>query len=130
LSKTSQFNFLSSHGQFIGGASSASYNLLNTLSKTTQYKSMVKFFFKGFGLGSASGGSEAQAERRLERRRSATPQTSRRRKAAAVAANTIAARDERAVLRSGTGVVEKGYGATDSPWSVANRALVMAGKQV
>ena len=54
----------------------------------------VKFFLNGFGLRSASGGSEAQAERRLERSRSATPPPSRRRKPAADAANLIA-RDER-----------------------------------
>src|SRR5665213_4425881 len=64
----------------------------------------------GFGLWSASGRSEAQAERRRERSRSATPTPSRRRKPAAVAANTIAARDERAVLRRGTDVVERDTG--------------------
>jgi len=47
----------------------------------------VKFFLIGFGLRLASGGSEAQVERRLERSRSATPLPSRRRKPAAVAAN-------------------------------------------
>jgi hypothetical protein len=40
----------------------------------------------------------------------------------------IAARDERAVLRSGTGRRREGYGAADSPWSAANRALVTADK--
>jgi len=55
----------------------------------------VKFFLNGFGLRLASGGSEAQVERRLERSRSATPLPSRRRKPAAVAANLIVARDER-----------------------------------
>ena len=60
-----------------------------------------------FGLRSASGNSGAQTGRRLERSRSATPPPSRRRKHAAVAANTIAARDERVVLRSGTGMVER-----------------------
>jgi hypothetical protein len=83
--------------------------------------------FRGFGLRSASGSSAAQAERRLERRRSATPSPSRRRKPAAVADNTIVARDERAVLRSGTGRRREAYGATGSPCSAANRALVTAG---
>ena len=41
--------------------------------------------------------------------------------------NANAARDERAGLRSGTGVVE-GDRATGSPWSGANRALVTARK--
>jgi len=41
-----------------------------------------------------------------------------------------AARDERADLRSGTGVVEKAYGTTGSPWSAANRALVTANSKV
>ena len=36
----------------------------------------------------------------------------------------MAARDERAVLRSGTSVVERGKGPTGSPCSEANRALV------
>ena len=36
------------------------------------------------------------------------------------------ARDERAVLRSGTGVVERGTGRTGSPWSGAKDALVTA----
>ena len=47
------------------------------------------FSFKGFGLRSESGRSEAQAERRLERSRSATPPPSRRRKPAADAANPL-----------------------------------------
>jgi hypothetical protein len=45
-------------------------------------------FRSGFGLRSVSGNSGAQAERRLERSRSATPPPSRRRKPAADAANT------------------------------------------
>jgi len=39
---------------------------------------------------------------------------------------SIAARDERADLRSGTGVVEKAYGTTGSPWNAVSRALVTA----
>jgi hypothetical protein len=42
------------------------------LSKIAQYKNMAKSFFNGFGLRSASGNSGAQAERRLERSRSAS----------------------------------------------------------
>ena len=57
--------------------------------------------------GKWSGGGE---ERLAERSRSATLPPSRRRKPAAVAANSIAARDERAVLRRGTGVVERATG--------------------
>jgi hypothetical protein len=68
----------------------------------------ITFYFDfSFGQRSASGNSGAQAERRWERSRSATPPQSRRRKPAAVAGNTIAARDERAVLWKGTGVVER-----------------------
>jgi len=50
-----------------------------------------------------SGGGE---KRIVKRSRRATPAANRRRKPAAAAANAIAARDERADLRSGTGVVE------------------------
>jgi len=55
----------------------------------------VTFFLNGFGLRSASEGSEVQVERRLERNWSVTPLPSRRRKLAADAANFIFARDER-----------------------------------
>jgi hypothetical protein len=55
----------------------------------------VKFFLNGFGLRSASGGSEVQVERRLERNWSVTPLPIRRWKPAANAANFISARDER-----------------------------------
>jgi len=51
-------------------------------------REMAQEIKSGFGLRSASGNSGAQAERRLERSRSATPPPSRRRKAAADAANT------------------------------------------
>jgi hypothetical protein len=59
---------------------------------------VINKFQPGFGLRSASGNSGAQAERRLERSRSATPPPSRRRKPAADAANTNSkARHENAV---------------------------------
>ena len=74
--------------------------------------------------GKCSGGRE---ERLASRGRS---ETSRRRAADGSARDCglppNAARDERAGLRSGTGVVEREKGATDCQWSGANRALVTA----
>ena len=78
----------------------------------------------------------AVGKREVERRRRAAHSATKlKRNAARRAADgsrrscgyrTNVARDERAVLRSGTGVVERGTGPTGSPWSGAKRALVTA----
>ena len=81
-------------------------------------------------VGERGSGAENGEKRYAERSRSATPPPSRRRKPAAFAANTIAARDERAVLRSGTGVVERDTGRRAALGTAANRALVTVGRQV
>ena len=62
---------------------------------------------------------------KLERNDDAEPQTE-----AAPDAMRIenSACDERAIFRSGTGVVERESGPTGSPWSGGKRALVTAGK--
>src|SRR5204862_382550 len=82
-----------------------------------------------FGLRSASGdsGAEGGDERIANRRRSATPRTEPQTEVAARAATrTDVARDERGGLWSGTGLVERETGPTESPWNGAIRALVTA----
>ena len=69
----------------------------------------------------STGGETAGTE--PERNAAAEPKT----EAAAVAANTIAARDERAGLRRGTGVVERVTGRRAAREVQQNRALVTTG---
>ena len=82
----------------------------------------------GFGLRSVSGKVEC---RRREASSETQPERNARHRDADGSEPRLrfpanAARDERAGLRSGTGVVERGTGPTGSPWSGANRALVTA----
>ena len=80
----------------------------------TQYQSMGTSFLNGFGLRAASGASEAQAERRREWSRSATPPPSRRRKPAADTANPLPlVTRARFVQRNGRG--REGDGADLQP---------------
>lgn len=60
-----------------------------------------------------------------EQSRSATPAAEPQTEARRSCGNTAnATRDERVILRSGPGVIEREKGQTGSPWNEAKRALV------
>jgi len=85
-------------------------------------------FLQGFGLRFGERESGAQAERRRNAAGAKRPSANRRRKHADHSAETDAARDERAFLRNGTGVVVGGKGRPSAGEVKQKCALVKATK--